>query len=71
MAGLVALHTQLLHEPEASTYLDVLARSLRAARLSNAFPDRRRFDATLRALAAAGLSVSAPATALRSATCRR
>ena len=52
MADLVALHTQRLVEPSASTYLALLGRAVRAARLSKSFPDRRRFDATLRALEA-------------------
>lgn len=52
MADLVALHTQRLVEPAASTYLDVLARAIGGARLNNSFPDRRRLEATLRALGA-------------------
>jgi hypothetical protein len=49
---LVALHTQHLVEPAASSYLSLLGRAIRAARLSKTFPDRRRLDATLRALEA-------------------
>ncbi len=50
MGELVALHTQHLVEPAASAYLQLLGRAFRAARLSKQFPDRRRLDATLRAL---------------------
>ncbi len=50
MGELVALHTQALSEPQASLYLDVLVRVLRAARLSSSYPDRRRLANTLRAL---------------------
>lgn len=50
MGELVALHTQHLVEPAASAYLSLLGRAIRAARLSKSFPDRRRLDATLRAL---------------------
>lgn len=50
MGELVALHTQHLVEPAASSYLSLLGRALRAARLSKTFPDRRRLDATLQAL---------------------
>jgi hypothetical protein len=49
---LVALNTQELTEPLASRYLDVLARVLRSARLSSAYPDRKRVSNTLRALSA-------------------
>lgn len=50
MSSLVALHTQALDEPAAGTYLELLGRALRSARLSKAFPDRRRLAATLQAL---------------------
>lgn len=50
MSELVALHTQRLVPPVADVYLDRLARALRAARLNNTFPDRRKLTATLRAL---------------------
>jgi hypothetical protein len=50
MGELVALHTQRLVEPAFSIYLDRCARALRAGRMSNAFPDRRRLAGTLRAL---------------------
>jgi hypothetical protein len=50
MAELVALHTQRLVEPVASTYLEMLSRAIRAGRLNNVFPDRRRVEGTLRAL---------------------
>jgi hypothetical protein len=52
MAELVALHTQRLIEPTASTYLGLLSRAIRAGRLNNSFPDRRRIEGTLRALGA-------------------
>ncbi|MCA9634675.1 MAG: hypothetical protein KC420_01425 [Myxococcales bacterium] len=48
--SLVALHTQELGPADAGRYLDMLARSLRAARLNNSFPDRRRVDGTIAAL---------------------
>jgi hypothetical protein len=48
---IVAPHTQLVREPAASAYLAVVARTLVAARLSKAFPDRRRIESTLDALA--------------------
>ncbi len=51
-ARLVALHTQHLLEPAASTYLDLLARAVKTARLNNSFPERRQLDGTLRALQA-------------------
>ncbi|MFZ6181367.1 hypothetical protein [Nannocystis pusilla] len=47
----VALHTQALVQPEAATYLDLLGRSLHAARLSNAFPERRPLQQSLETLA--------------------
>jgi hypothetical protein len=47
---LVALHTQSLSEPTASTYIDMVARSLRAARLNNTYPDRRRLQGSLLAM---------------------
>src|SRR5690606_23616684 len=47
----VALHTQALVAPEAGTYLDLVGRSLHAARLSSAFPDRRRLQQSFEALA--------------------
>ncbi|MEM6290062.1 MAG: hypothetical protein AAGA54_02320 [Myxococcota bacterium] len=50
--GLVALHTQHLAEPVASTYLDLLGRAIRSARLNKTFPERRQLDGTLRALGA-------------------
>lgn len=52
MNELVALHTQALYEPVTSAYLDLLARSLRTARLNNSFPDRRRLQTSLRAMSA-------------------
>lgn len=52
MNELVALHTQALHEPVTSVYLDLLARALRAGRLNNSFPDRRRLQASLQAMGA-------------------
>lgn len=50
MNRLVALHTQSLSEPTASCYADLLARSLRAARLNDTFPDRQRLAASVRAM---------------------
>ena len=50
MGELVALHTQRLVEPVATTYLELLSRAIRSARLNNSFPDRRRLEGTLRAL---------------------
>jgi hypothetical protein len=50
MGELVALHTQRLVEPTSGAYLDACARALRAGRMSNMFPDRRRLAGTLRAL---------------------
>jgi hypothetical protein len=47
---LVALHTQALREPVASRYLDLLSLALRAGRLNNGFPDRRRLQTSLEAL---------------------
>jgi len=47
----VALHTQALTEPEATTYLGLLGRALHAARLSSAFPDRKQLQGSLEALA--------------------
>ena len=47
---LVALHTQALAPTVADPYLDLLQRSLRAARLNNAYPDRRRLQNTLKAM---------------------
>ena len=51
--SLVALHTQALAPEVAARYLDLLDRALRAARLNNAFPDRRRLQGTTSALARA------------------
>lgn len=51
MNELVALHTQALYEPVTSVYLDLLARAMRAGRLNNSFPDRRRLQASLKAMA--------------------
>jgi len=51
MSELVALHTQVVREPHLSPYLELLNAALRAARLNNAFPDRRRLQNTLRAMA--------------------
>jgi hypothetical protein len=48
--ALVALHTQHLLEPVASTYLGLLARAVRGARLNKTFPERRRLEGTLTAL---------------------
>ncbi len=45
--SLVALHTQALVPPEADTYLHLLSRALQAARLNNAFPDRRHLQNTV------------------------
>lgn len=42
--SIVALHTQALVLPEADTYLELLGRALQAARLSNAFPDRKQLQ---------------------------
>lgn len=50
MNELVALHTQALVEPVASTYLELLTRALRAARLNNSYPDRRRLQNSLNAM---------------------
>ncbi|MBK8262092.1 MAG: hypothetical protein IPK80_12255 [Nannocystis sp.] len=47
---LVALHTQALGPKHAGAYIALLERGLRAARLNNAFPDRRRLQGTLSAL---------------------
>ena len=47
----VALHTQALARPEAATYLELLGRSLHAARLSSAFPERRPLQQSFEALA--------------------
>ncbi len=47
---LVALHTQALAPALADPYLDLLQRSLRTARLNNAYPDRRRLQNTLKAM---------------------
>lgn len=52
MSELVALHTQALAEPAASEYLGLLAKAVRAARLSKQFPDRRAYAQTLTALGA-------------------
>ncbi len=48
----VALHTQALVLPEAGTYLELLGRALQAARLSNAFPDRKQVQSSCDALLA-------------------
>lgn len=48
--GLVTLHTQALRASAVDPYLKLLHRGLRAARLNNAFPDRRRLQASLDAL---------------------
>lgn len=48
--SLVALHTQALGPDHAARYLDLLERGLRAARLNNTFPDRRRLQGSLGAL---------------------
>jgi hypothetical protein len=45
--SIVALHTQALVLPEAERYLDLLGRALQAARLNNAFPDRRQLQNTV------------------------
>lgn len=52
MSELVALHTQALREPLASTYLDRLAQALAAARINKSFPERRPLEITLQALRA-------------------
>lgn len=48
--SLVALHTQALTPTAGERYLGMLERALRAARLNNSFPDRKRMSATLAAL---------------------
>ncbi len=50
--ALVALHTQHLLEPVASTYLGMLSRAVQTARLNKTFPERRQLDGTLLALQA-------------------
>lgn len=50
MGALITLHTQELVPPQATSYLDLLSRSLRAARLNSGYPDRRRLQASLGAL---------------------
>lgn len=45
--SLVALHTQALAPPAADVYLGLLTRALQAARLNNAFPDRRLLQNTI------------------------
>jgi hypothetical protein len=50
MSDVVALHTQALREPAATTYLGALGRALAAGRTNKAFPDRKPLEATLRAL---------------------
>lgn len=45
--SIVALHTQALLLPEADLYLDLLTRALQAARLNNAFPERRPLQHTV------------------------
>jgi hypothetical protein len=47
MNELVTLHTQSLREPLVSPYLDRLIEALRAARLNNSYPDRRRLQGSL------------------------
>lgn len=47
MNRLVTLHTQSLREPVVAPYLDRLVEALRAARLNNSFPDRRRLQGSL------------------------
>lgn len=47
MNQLVTLHTQSLHGAVVPGYLDKLARGLRAARLNNTYPDRRRLQSSL------------------------
>ncbi|MCA9698966.1 MAG: hypothetical protein KC431_15685 [Myxococcales bacterium] len=47
MNQLVTLHTQSLRGPIVPSYLDLLAKALRAARLNNTFPDRRRVQGSL------------------------
>lgn len=47
MNQLVTLHTQSLREPVVTPYLDRLIEALKAARLNNAFPDRRRLQGSL------------------------
>jgi hypothetical protein len=42
--SVVALHTQALILPEADTYLELLTRALQAARLNNAFPERKQLQ---------------------------
>ena len=50
MSELVALHTQALCEPTASSYLDLLAAALAASRINRSFPERRPLESTLQAL---------------------
>lgn len=47
MNQLVTLHTQSLRAPVVTAYLDRMSRALRAARLNNTFPDRRRLQGSL------------------------
>lgn len=47
MNELVTLHTQSLHGPIVPTYLDLLHRAMRTARLNNTFPDRRRLQGSV------------------------
>lgn len=47
MNRLVTLHTQSLREPVVEPYLDRLVEALRAAKLNNSFPDRRRLQGSL------------------------
>ncbi|MFO7566440.1 MAG: hypothetical protein R6X02_27605 [Enhygromyxa sp.] len=50
MNQLVTLHTQSLRGPIVADYLDKLAVGLRAARLNNTYPDRRRVQGSLEAM---------------------
>jgi hypothetical protein len=50
MNELVTLHTQALHGPLVPGFLAKLATGLRAARLNNTFPDRRRVQGSLEAM---------------------
>ncbi|GEM_PF-815224 len=47
MNELVTLHTQALNGAVVPTYLDLMHRALRGARLNNSFPDRRRLQGSL------------------------
>ncbi|MCA9691965.1 MAG: hypothetical protein KC636_20355 [Myxococcales bacterium] len=50
MDELVTLHTQEVTPPLADTYLALLRKTLRAARLNSSYPERHGLDASLQAL---------------------